>query len=130
MKLFQRDTDYAIRALNYMAKAGKEWISTKELEEQIKVPRFFLRKILQILEKQGILKSLKGSLGGFQLALPPERIYLLDLMRIFQGEVTLSECLLNKKICPQIKICSLRKKIKKIEEGVIRELEGISLSSL
>lgn len=129
MKLITRDTDYALRALCFIAKHKKEIVSVAELVEQLKIPRPFLRKILQILNKK-ILKSYKGKGGGFSLAVTPNKIFLVDLIEIFQGPLRLNECFLKKMACPNTKTCALRKKINNIERGVIAELESITLASL
>lgn len=63
MKLITRDTDYAIRALCFITIGRKEIIPVRELVENLKVPRPFLGKLLQILNKKRLLKSYKG-LGG------------------------------------------------------------------
>ena len=130
MKLITRDTDYSIRALVYMAKRNKKVISVSELVEKLKIPRPFLRKILQIMHKNAILNSYKGSGGGFSLLLPANRIYLMDLIEIFQGKLSLNECLFKKDICPNLKRCILRKKILSIERYILRELKGVTIASL
>ncbi len=130
MKLITRDTDYAIRALCFVAKQKKKIVSVSELVEKLKIPRPFLRKILQILNKKGLLNSYKGQGGGFILNVLPDKIFLVDLMEIFQGPVTLNECLFKKIPCPAIKTCALKKRIDKIQKYVFSELGGITLASL
>lgn len=130
MKLITRDTDYALKALCSIAKSREKVVSVCELVTKLKIPRPFLRKILQILNKEQIVRSYKGSGGGFELALSPEKIFLLDLIKIFQGPLKLNECVLKKAPCPSTKVCKLKKKIERIERYVISELEGISLESL
>ena len=85
MKLLTRNTDYAVRAICYMAKRGEGVISVTELVKSLKIPRPFLRKILQTLNKKGIVRSSKGIGGGFRLAVAPGKIYLVDLIKVFQG---------------------------------------------
>lgn len=130
MKLVTRYTDYALRALCFIAKQKKRIISVSELVGALKIPRPFLRKILQILNKKGMLSSYKGRGGGFTLALTPKRILLLDLMKIFQGPLKISECLFKKVPCPDIKTCKLGKRIDNIQEYVISELKDVTLASL
>lgn len=130
MKLITRDTDYAVRALLFMAKRKDELISASELVKELKFPRPFLRKILQKLNKNDVLASSKGQAGGFSLAIRPERIFLADLIKIFQGTLGLNECLFKKRICPQIKSCLLKSELKKIEEEVVFRLKSISIGSL
>ncbi|MCU0651812.1 MAG: Rrf2 family transcriptional regulator [Candidatus Omnitrophica bacterium] len=130
MKLITRDTDYALRAVCFIAKSEKTIVSVEELVEKLSIPRSFLRKILQVLNRKRILRSYKGSGGGFVLAKPANRVFLIDLIRIFQGPLVLSECFLKKMLCPNIKICPLRKKLDKIEKFVIKELSSITITSL
>ncbi len=130
MKLITRDTDYALRALCFIAKRKKEMFSVAELSRELNVPRPFLRKILQLLNIKGILNSTRGQGGGFLLGKKPTKISLTDIMRTFQGKLRLNECSLNKLICPNQKGCILRKKIAKIESYVLKELGSISIASL
>lgn len=130
MKLITRDTDYAVRALCFIAKREEETVPVSTLVRELKIPRPFLRQILQMLNKKGIVKSHKGSNGGFQLAISPERIYLVELIRIFKGSLKLSECLFKKKICPNRSKCALKKKIDAIEKKVVSELGAITIASL
>ncbi|MBU0549548.1 MAG: Rrf2 family transcriptional regulator [Candidatus Omnitrophica bacterium] len=130
MKLITRDTDYAIRALVFIGRSDKAIISVSELVRELKIPKPFLRKILQILNKKNLLRSYKGNKGGFILKKGLEKIFLLDLIKIFQGSLRLNECFLRKSICPNIKTCLLKKKIDKIQKLVTSELENIDLKSL
>ncbi len=129
-KLITRDTDYAVRALIFMFNNKEKTVSVSELVEKLRIPRPFLRKILQALSKAGILKAYKGKGGGFQLAVSPKKISLVDLIELFQGPVKLTECLFKKKVCPNIKFCPLRKRLKGIEKIVVKELESIKLNLL
>jgi Rrf2 family protein len=130
MKLVTRDTDYAVRALCFIAKHNKEKISVSKLVKELKMPRPFLRKILQILNKKGILNSYRGQGGGFLLAMPAERIFLADLMEIFQGPLKFNECIFKNRICPDRNTCLLKAKIGVIERQAISELKSITIASL
>jgi len=130
VKLITRDIDYAIRALCCIAREKKRMVSADELVKCLKMPKPFLRKILQRLNKEGILKSYKGKGGGFVLAVKPAKIPLGGLIRTIQGRVVLQEHTFKKGPCPNIKKCALKKKIDKIEKYVISELNDITLASL
>lgn len=130
MDLITRNTDYAIRALCYIVKSNKDIVSVKELVEGLKMPRPFLRKVLQELNKKGILRSYKGKNGGFVLATRPEKIYIGKLIEIFQGPIKLQEHTFKKKICPEINSCVLKKKIDAMEKYTISKLNSLSIASL
>jgi len=130
MGLLNRDTDYAVRAILHIANSDKKRVSTSELENELDLPRPFMRKLFQILQKKGVLKSHKGNNGGFSLAKNEHDIYLLDIIKIFQGEISMADCYLKKKICPNINSCPLRKKLLNIEDKVLNELSNITIASL
>ncbi len=130
MKLITRDTSYAIKALCIFTIHKKELLSVNELVKKSKISRPFLRKILQELNKKGLLKSYKGRGGGFILAARPDRINLCDLIKIFQGPIKLTEHTFKKQACPNVKSCRLKKKIDGIENYVISELKSITIASL
>lgn len=131
MKLITRDTDYAVRALCFISTVHREEIvSVSKLVKELAIPRPFLRKILQILHKNGILKAYKGLGGGFQLAVPADKILLTDLIKIFQGSLKLNECIFKKKFCPNRNFCILKSKIDNIERHVLGELKTITIGSL
>ena len=130
MKLITRDIDYAVRALCYMARKREDVISVTELVKNLNIPRQFLRKILQILKRNRMLRSYKGIGGGFTLALPAEKIELVELIKIFQGPFTLNECFFKKVACPSVQMCRLKKKIDAVEKYVMSELKSITITSL
>lgn len=131
MKLITREIDYAVRALIYLADNKNEGIvSVSELVDELGITRPFLRKIMQLLAKAGVIESYKGNKGGFRLIKKPDDVYLIDIVEIFQGNFSLNECILNKDICPNKGNCILKDRVDDIEEKVKLELESIDLSSL
>ncbi len=130
MKLITRDTDYAIRALACMAAKEEEITPVAELVKRLRMPGPFLRKILQILNKNGLLRSYRGKGGGFALARPAEQVFLIDLIKIFQGPFQLNECLFKNMRCPNTRVCILKEKIEAIENYVAAELRSITVASL
>jgi Rrf2 family protein len=130
MKLITRDTDYALRALGFIAREPRKITSVALLVAQLRIPRPFLRKILQILNKEGIVKSYKGVGGGFALARSAKDILLTDIIEIFQGPLVINECVFKKARCPNVAKCILRKKIEAIERKVCNDLQSITMRSL
>ena len=130
MNLLARSTDYAVRAILFMAEDPDQVTSTAELEAQLDLPRPFMRKTLQMLQKAGYLDSVKGNKGGFTLNRPPSEIRIFDLMTIFQGHISLGECLFKKKICSCVKSCPLRKEVKQMELVLLERLKKLTVADL
>ncbi len=130
IRLINRNTDYAVRALCYMAKREEEVTPVSELVRKLKIPRPFLRKILQVLHNKGLLISQKGQGGGFRLASKPNKIFLSDIMRAFQGPIQLNECVFKKEVCPHRKGCFLRRRLGTIEQFIIVQLKPITIKKI
>ena len=130
MKFMTRNTDYALRALIYMAKLKSGIATVDEIAAKEKLPKVFLRRILQKLAKKKILSSYKGKAGGFVFLSKSRELSVTDVMKVFQGDIDLTNCLLKGKACPNEVMCSLRKKIKAISSAVVKELNKITIKSL
>ncbi len=128
--MITRNTDYAMRALCYIAEEGKDSVTADEMVTELRIPRPFLRKLLQRMSAEGILRSFKGAGGGFALAKKPGAIKITDLICVFQGTVELNECVFKKKLCPNRATCKLRVEIDSIQRDVLARLSKVSIASL
>jgi Rrf2 family protein len=130
MKLITRETDYAIRTIRCVVESNMGLVTVRELEKCLDMPRPFLRKILQALNKKGIFESFKGKGGGFKLSLPPEKISLIDVIETFQGKFSMNDHTFRGAGCPMIKNCKLKNKIDGIEKKVYDELKSITIKDV
>ncbi|MGW7490103.1 RrF2 family transcriptional regulator [Streptomyces sp. NPDC054786] len=67
-------------------------VSTARLAASFELPAAYLNKRLQALVRAGILSSTPGARGGFQLARPPERITLMDVVAAIEGTEDAFRC--------------------------------------
>lgn len=128
--LVNRDTDYAVRALCHLARQPEELAAVPEMCETLRVPRPFLRRILQALARAGMLKSCRGRSGGFRLAKPAGKITLIDVIGVFQGKVDFTRCMYHGKMCPDAKVCPMRKTLKAIEADAVERLKATTIGNL
>ena len=121
--IFSRQCEYALQAVMYIAlKPQGEMTSIKELTQKLDTPYHFLGKILQNLTHKGLLKSLKGPSGGFTLAVPAEKINLLQIIETIDGDGFAQGCILGFPECSQTSPCALHE-----QWGPFRELITIML---
>ena len=68
-----------------------------------RMPERFLLQILRTLVVRGILRSIRGSDGGYALAKPPAEISLLDILEAIEGPITLHDrCAASQNDGPQL----------------------------
>lgn len=130
MKLINQDADYAVKALLTVAGRGGEVTTVSELAGSLGIPRPYLRKIMQTLARAGVVRSSKGRGGGFVLGRAAGKILLADVIRVFQGPISLHDCLFKKRICPDVRTCPLRNAIGRLESRLVEDLETLSVASL
>jgi len=126
-----RATEYAIRALLYMADKPKgEVVLKKDICENQDVTPAFLTKILQPLIKSGIVGSQRGVSGGFYLVKAPEEITLLDVIMAEEGPVYLNRCLVQEGSCERDLFCPVHGVWKEIREEFMGTLSRYSFAKL
>jgi Rrf2 family protein len=130
MKLVTKESDYAIRAVLFLAQNNDRYVSSREIAEKDNIPLRFLRKILIMLKEKKIIETKEGKTGGIKLKKKAEKISLKDLITLFQGDMHFTECLFRGNICHNRATCILRKRILNIEEKVAEEFEKITIKTL
>jgi Rrf2 family transcriptional regulator, iron-sulfur cluster assembly transcription factor len=131
MDLIRRNTDYAIRAMVYLAKNyQKEPVSAARISQDGKLSYQLLCKLLQKLQKNRLVKSSMGPRGGFSLGREPSAINILQIIEAIQGPVSLNRCLLDANFCKRKKNCPVSKKLSKLQKGINRSLAEIKLEEL
>lgn len=99
---------YGLLASFYVAKLkGTDYVSIREMSDDLGISFHFLTKILQKLTHEGIMVSHKGPKGGVSLGRAPERISLLDIITAIDGPDLLNECLLGLPGCGHEKPCPM-----------------------
>ncbi|MEV1172307.1 Rrf2 family transcriptional regulator [Nonomuraea sp. NPDC049784] len=78
-------THYALRAAVALAAAPPGPMPAGEIASSQDIPRRFCDNILAQLRLAGLVRSQRGSDGGYSLARPPEKISLADIIQVTEG---------------------------------------------
>ncbi len=134
--MLTQKTRYSMLALTRLAKEyGKGTLMISEIAESEKIPKRFLESILLELKKQGYLASNLGKKGGYYLIKSPDKISLLEIVRIFEGSIAMLKCTSEKfyqpcEHCKDESICSIRDTFKDIREYTYNKLVNTTLDKL
>jgi Rrf2 family protein len=77
--------DYALRAATVLATSGPGPIKSEAIAAAEDIPLRFLHNILAALTRAGILSSLRGADGGYELTRAPAAITVADVIRAVEG---------------------------------------------
>ncbi|RJQ15316.1 MAG: Rrf2 family transcriptional regulator [Nitrospiraceae bacterium] len=125
-----READYAVRCVLHLSKSPEETVPANDISKSMSVPRSFVAKILQRLVKKGIVVSVRGVQGGFQLARKPKDINLLEVIEAIQGPSAANICALNKKTCRLSNTCAVHPVWVEIREMVEKKLKEKDFAAL
>lgn len=125
-----RPSSYAVRALAFLAAQPKGKLCAKdEIAAGESIPPAFLGKVLLPLCRDRIIRSRKGSGGGYELVLPPEKIHLLFVVRSIEGE-PLRDCLLEDRACASDHPCELHTSWSRMRDELLNYLERVTLADV
>ena len=77
--------DYAVRAAVELATAGQGPVKGERISQAQDIPLKFLENILGELKHSGLVRSQRGTDGGYWLAQPAEEITIADVIRAVEG---------------------------------------------
>jgi Rrf2 family protein len=103
-----RASEYAVLGLIALSRrpAG-EVVMLDILAQEEDIPVSFLGKIFQSLAKAGLVRSARGSGGGFTLARPAIGITALEVIEAVEGPLAFTRCLDEDVGCEHAGGCSL-----------------------
>lgn len=131
MDVIRRNTDYALRAMVYLARHyGNGAVSTRTIATKENISYQLACKLMQKLNKARLVESYMGPKGGFRLGREPAKISMAEVITAIQGPISLNRCLVSSKACERQKTCSLRAKLVGLQEHIAKYVSGISMEEM
>ncbi len=118
-----------IHAGALLAATPEPRLTASQIASQLGASEAHLAKVLQRMKRAGLLTSGRGPRGGFALALPAERINLLQIYRAVEGNMTLSNCLLPQPVCNG-STCILGSLMRTVSQELLDHLSSTTLADV
>lgn len=129
--IFSRSCQYAIQAVVHLSREGEGASrQVREISDALGIPRHFLGKVLQILNRDGILHSTRGTNGGFRLGRPASEIRLADIARSVDGPGSFDRCVLGFPECDEESPCSLHESWKGAKADITGMMNDTTIAAL
>lgn len=126
-----RKGEYAVRGIVYLAAQPEDKVCLLcDIAAAVDVPPTFLAKIFQQFSKIGLVKSYRGTGGGFVLGRAPDRITLLEVVEAVEGPIVPNRCASIPSKCSRDVDCNVHPVWKRIQTHVKGELESLTLKDL
>ncbi|HMM39398.1 MULTISPECIES: Rrf2 family transcriptional regulator [Desulfovibrio] len=122
---------YAVRLMLDLAMhVGRGPQRTAALSEHTGVTVRFIEQILKPLKKSGLVDSVRGAAGGYILAGKPEDVTLAAILRVVEGDLSLTHCRAAPEICHRSQVCKAHQAWGRVSRALEAELSAISLADL
>lgn len=129
--MLSQTADYALRAVLYIAERGdQEPVRVGEMAQALRIPQNYLSKILHRLARVGVLASTRGKTGGFQLAVPAERLRLQAVIGPFDRIEQRRRCLLGRAECSDRAACAAHARWKQVADTVATFFRDTTVSDI
>ena len=117
----------ALHGLVLIAKNQPLRMNVKVLAEELNASQTHLAKVFQKLSKAGLVRSVRGPAGGFDLNNPAEEITFLEIYEIIDGKIILSDCPLGKNHCAFLS-CIFDNELNRISADIYETFRKMKLS--
>ena len=105
--MINQTTEYALRAVAFLATNDDAPVGRKQIAEATQVPNDYLTKVMQNLDRAGIVVSQRGRGGGYVLAVKANRLTVYDIVNAVAPMQRIKSCPLG--IAGHVTLCPLHK---------------------
>ena len=129
---FSTKSRYALRLMAELARyAPGTTVSLKEISERQNLSLKYLEQIVTPLARVGLVKSERGSQGGYRLARAPQDYTVGEILRLTEGGLAPVACLdQHPNPCPRCGECATLPMWEGLERVICNYLDGITLQDL
>jgi Rrf2 family protein len=120
---------YGVRMVVTLAQKG-EVMNTAGLAREMGVSPLYLRQLAPVLERAGIIEGFRGVKGGYRLKTLPEEITLAEIIKAFDEDFSLLDCVKSSNSCDRSRDCTTRHLWKGLSDVIRNSLQNMTLEDL
>lgn len=130
MKLSTRSR-YGTRILVDLARHNNQGpVQIGEISKRQDISVKYLEQLIRPLKQASMVNSVRGPKGGHMLAKKPEEITLGQIVRLFEGQTELVECISNPESCNMSDDCQVRLAWKEATRVLYEKLDSTTIADL
>lgn len=126
--------EYGVRAMFELAtQYGEGPVPLKLIARRQGISEPYLEQLMAALRKAGLVNSVRGAQGGYELAHPPREIRVGDVIRVLEGPIAPMECVVDgatPEACGAIPACVTRVLWSRVKNAIEEVLDSTTLADL
>ncbi|RJQ33298.1 MAG: Rrf2 family transcriptional regulator [Actinobacteria bacterium] len=125
-----RKSEYAVRVILYLSAKKGSKVLARQISEEMDIPKQFLAQIMLSLNRAGYVTAIRGSNGGFLLAMDPSQIAVSDVIEAIEGKVAINKCMMADSDCQNYSVCPIHDVWTEAQEKMLKVLAKANFASL
>ena len=109
---------------------GEGPIPLKDIAKREQISEKYLGNLVSPFKTASLVKSVRGSHGGYSLARPIDQISLSDVLQALEGPLSLVECVYDPSACKASRICIPRDIWYEITRDLQQSLDAVTLQDM
>jgi Rrf2 family protein len=105
-------------------------VLVRSIAERQEISSKYLHALLASLKSAKLVRSIRGSGGGYVLARAPEEIRLNEVVEALEGPFSIVDCVLDEAVCDRSRICAVRDLWSDLSLILEEKLSEITLAGL
>ncbi len=125
--------EYGVRTMVELASAyGTGPVSLGRIADSENLSLAYLEQLIAVLRREGLVESVRGAHGGYQLAMAPEKISVGDIVRALEGPIAPVDCVAEGKEgrCGRETVCATRSVWVSVRDRIAETLDSVTLADL
>ena len=90
----------------------------------------YLEQLMCLLKSGNIVRSVRGSKGGYSLTRAPELIKMSEVFICLEGSINTVDCTQDAQLCNRVSSCFIRPVWKKLNDTILKVLQETTLQDL
>lgn len=108
----------------------KKYVVLKSISKEEEIPIRYLEQIIIPLKLNNLIKSMRGSGGGYVLARPPSQIRVSEILLALEGPLSLVDCVEDVTLCHRAPYCATRQVWSKASQLLFDYFDRLTLADL
>ena len=109
---------------------GKKLSQGRTISEKQEITDAYLEQIMIPLKRGGLVGTVRGCNGGYELRKDPKDVSVLEIIELFEGGINLAECVRGNEKCHRTESCSTLSVWRHLAEVFRKEAASITLASI
>ncbi len=90
--VISQTAEYALRAVAALAQEPDHPLTAQQIAARTQVPLDYLRKVMRLLTRAGLVRGQRGARGGFSLARSTSQVSVLDVVNAIDPVERIRSC--------------------------------------